>query len=768
MLRISRVAAMIATGSVFAAATASDIGLEIANQVQVATYQDVHENHLYTQQGHNRNYNGAHHDLARDNIVALLQGHGLPVELNGFTYQGSTYYNVIAEQRGVLYPDEVYVVGAHYDSVNNAGADDDASGVAAVIELARILSQYETAYTIRYCAWDVEERGLVGSTAYVAGRRSDTIRGMIQLDMIAKDNGANAQDIYGSATAAPLKNGLIAAFPVYGNGVNVQSNGAANFSDHHPFDQAGYQAVCFVEDNYVGNTCYHQACDYENQPNYINYPFAIKMVRVVAGYLADNARAFHADDCNGDGVSDAQQIASSALTDCNGNGFPDVCEVGIAADCDSDGTSNVCEIAAGAADTDSNGVPDACQTVRRVPTDFATIQAAINAAVAGDTVLVAPGTYTGTGNKNLDFGGKSIVVRGETGAANTIIDCQNSGRGFYFHTNETRQSVVDGFTIRGGSITVGAGIYCVTASPTIANCLITANTATQSGGGVYAFTRADPYFVNCRIVANACPTGGGVRARLGSLPTFVGCVIAANAGTNGAGIEASQTSLATLVNCTISRNAATQRGGAFNLSEVGSVTLHNSIVWGNTATTQGPTAYTVVGTSVSANRSNVQGGPAAIVGGGAATGWVSTINADPLFVDAAANDYRLPSGSPCVDAGDNALLASDAADVDRDGNRIEALPIDVLDSVRLSDDPQTADSGAGAVPIVDLGAIELVQPCVGDTNGDGARDLTDLARLLSNFGMPTGATIAEGDADADGDVDLTDLATLLANFGLNC
>jgi len=65
------------------------------------------------------------------------------------------------------------------------------------------------------------------------------------------------------------------------------------------------------------------------------------------------------------------------------------------------------------------------------PGEYQTIQAAIGAALDGDTVLVADGTYTGEGNKNLDFKGKAIIVRSENGASATIIDCEGEGRGFF-------------------------------------------------------------------------------------------------------------------------------------------------------------------------------------------------------------------------------------------------------------------------------------------------------------------------------------------------
>src|SRR5262245_49326137 len=91
---------------------------------------------------------------------------------------------------------------------------------------------------------------------------------------------------------------------------------------------------------------------------------------------------------------------------------------------------------------------------RHVPAAYATFQVAIDAAAIGDTVLVAPGTYTGDGNRNIDFRGKDIVVRSSGGAAVTTLDVQsgpgNPHRGFFIGSNETSAAVLDGFTIVNG------------------------------------------------------------------------------------------------------------------------------------------------------------------------------------------------------------------------------------------------------------------------------------------------------------------------------
>ena len=116
------------------------------------------------------------------------------------------------------------------------------------------------------------------------------------------------------------------------------------------------------------------------------------------------------------------------------------------------------------------------------------IQEGIDASSNGDTVLVADGTYTGTGNRDLDFGGKSITVRSENGPDNCIIDCEGTYgyryRGFYFHSGEGPYSVVQGLTIQNGFEDVGGGIYCENAAPTISHNIVTHNEATVYGGGI--------------------------------------------------------------------------------------------------------------------------------------------------------------------------------------------------------------------------------------------------------------------------------------------
>ena len=147
--------------------------------------------------------------------------------------------------------------------------------------------------------------------------------------------------------------------------------------------------------------------------------------------------------------------------------------------------------------------------VINVPADQPTIQSGIDAAKNGDTVLVADGIYRGDGNANINFNGKRITVKSENGAKNTVIDSQHKSntRGITFNNDETRESVLDGFTIKNGKHQFGSGIYCDNASPIIRNCIILHNRAgtpadhSGKGGGIYC-RDSDVLIEDCIISHN--------------------------------------------------------------------------------------------------------------------------------------------------------------------------------------------------------------------------------------------------------------------------
>jgi len=269
-------------------ATGLTVG-DVVSQVSQTTYRNYLDNTLYTHLGDDRGF-GPQHDLARDNISSQFNGFGLDTSLQPFSYSGSTYSNVVGVHTGTTRPQDVYILGAHFDSVSNPGADDNASGTSGVLEAARVLSQYSFEATLIFIAFDREEQGLFGSKAYAQAHSTDNILGMISLDMIAYNpNGSNQARIYGRDTSASIKGELAEAISLYGNGLSSVDSGTLNASDHAPFEDLSFPACLLIEYNVWSNPYYHKSTDSVDTPDYIDYAFATNMVSSTVGFLADNA-----------------------------------------------------------------------------------------------------------------------------------------------------------------------------------------------------------------------------------------------------------------------------------------------------------------------------------------------------------------------------------------------------------------------------------------------------------------------------------------------
>ena len=236
-----------------------------------------------------------------------------------------------------------------------------------------------------------------------------------------------------------------------------------------------------------------------------------------------------------------------------------------------------------------------------VPEDYATIQEAIDNASGGDIVEVAPGTYSGDGNWDIDFRGEAITVRSSDGPDDTIIDCSGSEghRGFYFHRSEGSDSVLRGFTIKGatvpGSDGIGGGIFCEYSSPSIVDCVIK-ECATELGGGIGVF-RGSPTIIDC--VIEDCRAGGfgqdssgGRGAGIGLNRSFDVTILHSQIRNNsgyyysyGAGVYCWRSS-AFFSNCDISHNTAQGYllgGGAFSGGPSSHIEFENCIISHNTA-----------------------------------------------------------------------------------------------------------------------------------------------------------------------------------------
>ncbi len=252
------------------------------------TYYLSEPNFLYTHDGNNRGYGQVEKGYALNNIVDTFTSFGLTTTVESGVLDGRGYWNAVALMPGLVTPNVMYVVGAHYDSAQNPGADDDASGVAGVLEAARVLSQYAFECTLVFIAFDAEEVGLIGSRGYVQAHSGDDIRGMISMDMVAWNNPLNPDTarIFGRDGSAAVKEALAQALLSYG-GITASIGGQLDLSDHAPFEWAGFQACLLIEDQ--GNPYYHQQTDSVDTLNYIDYAYGTSMTRGVVGYLATAA-----------------------------------------------------------------------------------------------------------------------------------------------------------------------------------------------------------------------------------------------------------------------------------------------------------------------------------------------------------------------------------------------------------------------------------------------------------------------------------------------
>jgi hypothetical protein len=138
-----------------------------------------------------------------------------------------------------------------------------------------------------------------------------------------------------------------------------------------------------------------------------------------------------------------------------------------------------------------------------VPGDYTTIQAAVDAASNGDVILVAPGTYTGTGGEVVNTDGKAITIKASGTPEETIINGGGAGarRVITCSSDEGADTIIEGFTITGGAANHGGGIYCYYGSPTITDCTISGNTA-SIGGGIYCWSNSSPTLTGTVVCGN--------------------------------------------------------------------------------------------------------------------------------------------------------------------------------------------------------------------------------------------------------------------------
>lgn len=202
--------------------------------------------------------------------------------------------------------------------------------------------------------------------------------------------------------------------------------------------------------------------------------------------------------------------------------------------------------------------------------DAATIASALAVAVDGDVIELADGTYTGSGNRDLDPAGVLVTIRSASGGpAACIIDCGGAPgsphRAFRFHSGEGEAFRVEGVTITGGyAAPSGGAISCTSgSSPVFQNCVLRDNTANEVGGAVYCSGGSRPVFRDCVFQGNwGSYYGGAVRA-ISASPSFTRCHFELNQCVNGGALSYYRDGTPEIIDCTFVQNDATRGGAIF-------------------------------------------------------------------------------------------------------------------------------------------------------------------------------------------------------------
>lgn len=308
----------------------------------------------------------------------------------------------------------------------------------------------------------------------------------------------------------------------------------------------------------------------------------------------------------------------------------------------------------------------------------------------------------------------------------------------------------------------GAGLYNADGAPTILRTVFEGNVATGDGGGLMNVA-SDTLAVSAAFVNNSALRGGGW-FEFGGAPALTNVLFAGNeVAQSGGGMFIDGAAGPLVAHGTFSENLAAALGGGVRVGDLSTLTVVNSIFWNNASSSLSTTDAQVdvsPGGSVLASFSIIADddpGAGTIPFGGADAG---ISDRDPRFVNPQTGNYRLKPTSPAVDAGSNADVPADAADLDADADTDELTPLD-LDGL-----PRFVDADGAAAARVDLGPFEF-DGCRGNFDTNTAVDLADLAAMVDCMEQGIGAAPACRDVfdfDSDEYVRLRDFRVLQLNF----
>ncbi len=242
-------------------------------------------------------------NLAANYLKEKLNSYGdLMVVESNYSPSGR---NIIATQIGETNPNNIYIICAHYDSVANYCADDNATGSVAVLETARILSQYCTDNTVIYALWDEEEEDLDGSTYYASLAAADgkNILGVINLDMIGYDKDSNNNipiHTRNIANSLALKDDVVSVLTAHSSTIGLTPtivNPGVEASDHASFWNSNFSSIMLTEAAIPSDLTpfYHTAND---RVSTLHLPYFHKISKFLMAITATKAGIINNNNCS--------------------------------------------------------------------------------------------------------------------------------------------------------------------------------------------------------------------------------------------------------------------------------------------------------------------------------------------------------------------------------------------------------------------------------------------------------------------------------------